>query len=180
MAIQRRNLLLMVLGGTAALTAGCGTRPLQRANADGTYCYRPGKSYSRTRTCTASPIPSEQTEAAAKRFEAASGRLTVYLVRNRWADSKGIVEVASETGSSVDTVPASFVRWQFPPGNHTLKATWSNGTRSLDISGMAGDIVYVELVGAAWSWGSKYRLERGEAAESRQRAASLRMVADIG
>jgi hypothetical protein len=79
-----------------------------------------------------------------------------------------------------DTVPASFVRWQFPLGKHTLKATWSNGTRSLDISGMAGDIVYVELVGAAWSWGSKYRLERGEAAESRQRAASLRMVADIG
>ena len=105
--------------------------------------------------------------------------MTVYLVRDRWADPKGVVQVTSETGSSVDTVPESFVRWRLPPGTHTLTVRWNGEARNLAIAGKAGEIVYVELVGAAWSWGSNYRLERGEPAESRQRAARLRMVADV-
>jgi hypothetical protein len=36
------------------------------------------------------------------------------------------------------------------------------------------------VIGRVWAWGSNFRLEGGDAAESRQRALPLRLVADIG
>jgi hypothetical protein len=180
MKIQRRHVMLLVVGSVAAVGSGCASRPLQRASADGTYCYRTGKSYHPRLTCTPSTIPSEQVESGAKRFEPASDRLTVYVVRDRWADSKDLVRVSTEGGSSVETVPQSFVRLRLPAGRHRLTATWPDGTTGLDVEGRAGDIVYVEVVGVAWSWGGKYRLEVGEPADSRQRAERLRLVADVG
>jgi hypothetical protein len=180
MTHRRRHLLMLILGSATALTAGCTSSPGQRANADGTYCYRAGKSYRRGVTCTPSSIPTQQVEAAAKQFAAAADRLTVYVVRNRWADSKDVVRIESDSSPSVDTVPQSFVRLRLPAGRHSLTAIWPDGTSGLEIAGRDGEIVYVELVGVAWSWGSKYRLRVGEPAESRQRAERLRLVADAG
>ena len=180
MKLERRRALLFAVGGSALLTAGCMTKPLRPANADGTYCFRIGKSYRPTLTCTPAPVPSESIEADAKRFEAAPGKLTVYVVRKRWGDAKNLVRVSSDGASSVDTVPESFARWRLPAGNHRLAVTWSEGSATLDISGAAGEVVFVEVVGSVWAWGSNYRLERGDAAESRQRAMSLRLVADVG
>ena len=180
MNIERRHVMLLALGGAVAAGSGCVSRPIQRASADGTYCYRTGKSYRPRLTCTPSPIPTEQVERGAKRFEPASDRLTVYVVRDRWADSKDLVRVGTEGGSPVETVPQSFVRFRLPAGRHQLTATWPEGTTGLDVSGRAGEIVYVELVGVAWSWGSKYRLKAGGQADSRQRAERLRLVADVG
>ena len=48
------------------------------------------------------------------------------------------------------------------------------------ISGAAGEVVFVEVIGSVLAWGSNYRLERADAAESRQRAVALRLVADVG
>jgi hypothetical protein len=172
--------VLLILGSATALSAGCTSVPRPRANADGTYCYRAGKSYRRGLTCTPYSIPTEQVEAAAKQFASAADRLTVYVVRDRWADSKDVVRIESDSGPSGDTVPQSFVRLQLRAGRHRLTATWTDGATGLDISGRDGEIVYVELVGVAWSWGSKYRLRVGEPAESRQRAERLRLVADAG
>jgi hypothetical protein len=180
MNLARRRALLVAVGGSALLTAGCMTKPLRPANADGTYCFRIGKSYRPTLTCTPAPVPLESIEADAKRFEAAPGKLTVYVVRKRWGDAKNVVRVSSDGASSVDTVPESFARWRLPAGSHRLAVTWSEGSASLDISGAAGEVVFVEVIGSVWVWGSNYRLERGDAAESRQRAMSLRLVADVG
>ena len=74
--LSRRGVLCL-LGAGALLSAGCMTKPMLPPNADGTYCFAVGKWYHRTLTCTTSPIPSEQVEAAAKRFEAGrkAGRL---------------------------------------------------------------------------------------------------------
>ncbi len=180
MNIKRRRALLFAVAGSAVLTAGCMTKPLRPANADGTYCYRIGKSYRPKLTCTSAPIPSETVESDAKRFEPAPGKLTVFLVRKRWGDTANVVRISSSGTSSVDTVPESFARWRLPAGSHRLTVTWPEGSASLDVSGVAGEVVFVEVIGSAWVWGSSYRLERGDAAESRQRAVSLRLVADIG
>ncbi|MCK6374817.1 MAG: hypothetical protein L6Q69_12020 [Zoogloea sp.] len=180
MKLSRRRTLLFALGGSALMTAGCMTKPLRPANADGTYCFRIGKSYRPTLTCTPRPIPAEAIEADAKRFEPTAGKLTVYLVRKRWGDSQNVVRVSSDGGSAVDTVPESFARWRLPAGGHRLNLTWPEGSASLDVAGAAGEVVFVEVVGSVWAWGSNYRLERGNAAESRQRALPLRLVADVG
>ena len=84
MSFDRRKLLAAALGGTALLTTGCMTKPLRPANADGTYCYRIGKSYRPKLTCTPGPVPSAQVESQARDFGASADRLTVYLVRKRW------------------------------------------------------------------------------------------------
>jgi hypothetical protein len=180
MYATRRRALLFAISGTAVLTAGCMTKPLRPANADGTYCFRIGKSYRPKLTCTPSPIPTAQVEADVKRFEPTSDKLTVYLVRKRWGDTENLVRVGREGAPAVDMVPESFARWRLPAGSHRLTATWPEGSTDLDIAGSSGEVIFVEVIGFVWVWGSKYRLERGDAAESRQRAAALRLVADVG
>lgn len=178
-AISRRG-ALGLLGAGALLSAGCMTKPLRPANADGSYCFATGKSYRRSLTCTAAPIPFEQVEAAAKRFESAPGMLTVYVVRKRWGDASNVVGLVPGGGPKISTVPESFVRLRLKPGAHLLMADWSEGRTSMEFAGAAGEVLFVELVGSTWFWGSNYRLERGDPAESRARAATLRMVADVG
>ena len=180
MNLSRRRTLLFAAGSSALLSTGCMSKPLRPANADGTYCFGVGKSYRPTLTCTPTPIASEAVEAAAKRFEPTPGKLTVYLVRKRWGDPQNVVRVSSEGVPAVDTVPESFARWRFPAGSHRLAVTWAAGSAGLEISGAAGEVVFVEVIGSVLSWGSNYRLERADAAESRQRAVALRLVADVG
>lgn len=180
MNLSLRRALLFAVGGSTFLTAGCMTKPLRAANANGTYCFRIGKSYRPRLTCTPAPIPSEAIEAEAKRFDPAPGKLTVYLVRKRWGDAQNVVGVSSDGAPAIDMVPESFARWRLPAGNHRLTVTWSEGSSSLNVAGAAGEVVFIEVIGSVWAWGSNYRLERGDATESRHRAVSLRLVADVG
>lgn len=175
----RRRLMVLAVGGVGLMATGCMTKPPRPANADGTYCFRIGKSYHPVLTCTPTPIPSEQVEIDARRFEPTPGRLTVYVVRKRWGDTKNVVRISSDDAAA-DTVPYSFIRWRLAAGSHRLTATWPEGSVSLDLAGAAGEVVFVEVVGTVWAWGSSYRLDRGDAMESRQRAAALRLVADVG
>ena len=175
-----RRGVLGLLGAGALLSAGCMTKPMLPPNADGTYCFAIGKWYQRKLTCTTSPIPSEQVEAAAKRFEAVPGMLTVYVVRKRWADTANVVRLTPDNSSAIVTVPESLVRLRLKPGSHSLAADWDEGRASLEIAGAAGEVLFVELVGSVWVWGSTYRLERGDPTEARARALPLRLVADVG
>ncbi|MBN8486938.1 hypothetical protein KAK06_02125 [Ideonella sp. 4Y11] len=178
--VHRRSLLTGLLAVGLVPLAGCMSKPVRPANADGTYCYAVGRSLSRKLTCTTAPIPSQQVEAEAKRFEATPGLLTVYVVRKRWGDARNVVRLTVDRDPAVATVPESFVRLRLKPGAHQMVAEWDEGRAALDITGKAGEVVFVELIGSVWSWGSSYRLESGNPAESRARALGLRLVADIG
>ena len=176
--ISRRT-TLSLLGVGAALSAGCMTKPMRPPKADGTYCFAVGKSYRPTLTCTPTPIPPESVEVEAKRFEPTPGLLTVYVVRKRWGDAVNQVRLTVDGGAPVVTTPESFVRMRMRPGPHTFAAAWSEGTAELAVTGAAGDVRVVELVGSVWTWGSTYRLEHGDLAEVRTRVARLRLVADV-
>jgi len=178
--VHRRSLLTGLLAVGLVPLAGCMSKPVRPANADGTYCYAIGKWHSRKLTCTTAPIPSQQAEAEAKRFEAAAGLLTVYVVRKRWGDARNVVRLTVDRDPAVATVPESFVRLRLKPGAHQLVVEWDEGRAALDIAGAAGEMMFVELIGSVWSWGSSYRLESGNPTESRARALGLRLVADIG
>ncbi len=174
-----RRALLLAIGGTAVLSSGCGTKPLRPANADGTYCFHYRRSYRWPPICTASPIPSEQVEANAKRFEPAEGKLTVYVIRWRWGDVEDVVQVGVDL-AVVEVLPASFARLRLPPGSHRIAVNWPGGSAALDVTGVAGEMVFVEVISSILTWSSHYRLERGDTAESRRRAAKLRLVAAVG
>jgi hypothetical protein len=179
MNFVRRCLLLSGLGSCAVLTTGCMTKPLRSANANGNYCHRSGKSSRQIRTCTPTAIPALAVEEQAKRFEPDPGALTVYLVRKRWGDGLFLMRVATEGATPIDLVPETFARWRLRPGRHRLTLTWPDDKTELDVSGSAGDVLFVEVVGMAWAWGSTFRLEVGNPRDSRKRAADLRLVADV-
>ena len=176
-ALSRRAAFGLI-GTTALLGAGCMSKPLRPPQPDGRYCFSFGKYYQRKLTCTTAPIPSAAVEADAKRFEPAAGLLTVYVVRKRWGDAINQVRLAADGGAQVVTTPESFVRLRLKPGVHKLSIAWPDGATSLDVSGEAGEVQFVEVVGSVWTWGSTYRLERGDPADSRKRIANLRLVAD--
>lgn len=176
----RRTFAIASLGGVAMLATGCATKPLRPASADGTYCHRFGKAYRPIRTCTPTAIPATAVEDEAKRFAPVAGMLTVYVVRKRWGDGLFLMRVADEHAKPIDLVPESFARLKLQPGRHQLTLTWPEGTTGLDIGGSAGDVLFVEVAGMAWAWGSSFRLEVGDPRASQERAAHLRLVADVG
>ncbi len=148
---HRRGVLTGLLVAGLTPLAGCMSKPLRPANADGTYCYSVGKSLRRNETCTTAPIPTAQAEADAKRFEPSPGLLTVYVVRKRWGDAKNVVRLIPNQGSAAMMVPESFVRLRLTPGTNKLAAVWDEGSTDIEISGKAGELVFVKLIGSVWS-----------------------------
>lgn len=190
---QRRRWLARCGGallGSAALTA-CGTRPLQpgagNASAAG-YCRPSSAGEHDLRTCLPGPLPSDAQQAEARSLGADAQRLTVLVIRQRWADAVNRVSLALDGRAVADTVPSSFVRLRMAPGPHVLAARWPAGgtadapdaQATLALAGQAGEVLCVELVGSVWLWRSHYRLEPTTPAEAAARVRALRLVADVG
>ena len=174
-----RRAALIALGSGTLLLAACASKPIRPVNADGTWCHRVGKAPRYKLTCTSAPVPPPTVEAEAKRFAVSADRLTVYVVRKRWADAANVVKLTVDGSAQAETVPESFVRLRLPPGEHALRATWARGEAQAIISGAAGEIRFLELVGSVWAWGSTFQFVPGDEA-SRDRVLSVRMVADVG
>lgn len=174
-----RRAALIALGSCTLLLAACASKPIRPANADGTWCHRVGKAPRYKLTCTSAPVPPPTVDAEAKRFPVLADRLTVYVVRKRWADAANVVKLTVDGSAEAETVPESFVRLRLTPGEHILQASWSEGETRTVVRGAAGEIRVVELVGSVWAWGSTYEFEPGDEA-SRDRVLRIRMVADVG
>lgn len=176
---RRRTLLVgLAVVGLAPL-AGCMTKPLRAVNADGTYCYRIGKSYRPKLTCTPTAVPTDAVEAEAKRFEADPAALTVYVLRSRWGDASVVVPVTVDGAASAATIPVSLVRLRLKPGAHRVSAQWDGRSVDVNIEGRAGDLRVVELVGSGWTWGTSFEWQMAQAESVRTRAQASKLVADL-
>jgi len=166
----------MILGFASVLASGCGIieKP-RRVNDEGQFCYRPGKR--RKPTCTPAPVPPEQVEAEVKRFEPDASRLTVFVVRKRWADGSDRIDFRVEGHAPVTTVPESLVRLRLAPGRHQLALSWNGADVTTMVEGRAGDVRFVEIVGSAWAWGSSYTWTADDEAGARERALASRLIA---
>lgn len=167
------------VGAAALLLSACASVPSRVVEPDGSYCFRIGKTNRVWRTCTTGPIPNQAAEAEAKRFEALPGVVTLYIVRRRWADSTYKVVVDIDGRQRVDTIPASFIRARLTPGTHTLSLNWKDLTDTMTLSAQAGEVVFVDIEGAAWIGATTYRWQTGDAASARQRAARSTLIADL-
>ena len=174
---QRRTLLIGLLAAGLVPLAGCMSKPLRPVNADGTYCYRIGKSYRPTLTCTPTAVPTDAAEAEAKRFQADPASLTVYVLRRRWGDASVVVPVTVDGAASASTIPESLLRFRLRPGSHRVSAQWEGRTLDIGVEGRAGDLRVLELIGSAWAWGTRFSWEAAPADAVKSRAQRSKLVA---
>ena len=175
---NRRVLALGLLGLSVLSLVGCISKPLRPVNADGTYCFRVNNK-SRNKTCTPDAVPTGTIEAEAKRFEPIAGSLTLYVIRKRWGDAINLVNVVVDERKSITTIPESVVRIRLTPGEHRVAVQWDGKKDTLMVSGAAGELRFVELVGMVWAWGGEYRLARDDVEASRARAYASKLIADV-
>lgn len=176
---NRRTVALGLLGAALVPLTGCMTKPLQPVNADGTYCYSIGRRPHNKLTCTPQPVPPLSVEADVKRFEASADALTLYVVRKRWGDASKPAVVSLDGRTRVTTIPESLMRVRLKPGEHRLAVEWDGRSTERVVSGAAGEVRFVELVGWFWSWGGEFHWEEGSLQASRPRAISSKLIADL-
>jgi len=176
---QRRTLLIGLAAVGLVPLSGCMTKPLRPVNADGTYCYRIGKSYRPKFTCTATASPTDAVEADAKRFEAGPASLSVYGLRRRRADASMVVPVKVDGADGMANIPDSLARLRLKPGAHCLSAQRAGRTVDISVQGRAGDLRVVELIGSGWTWGTSFSWEAAQTDEVKSRAQASKLVADL-
>lgn len=174
-----RTFVLATVGAVALTLSACTTQPSRSTQADGSYCHRIGKSYSPTLTCTTGPVPSEIVEKSAKQFEPTPGAITLYVVRSRWGDPVNKVPVVVDGLEPVLTIPQSLIRLRLKPGEHRITVEWDGKQASKTVTGLAGDVVFVELAGSVWSWGSTYQWADSQGLSTRKAAMSAKLIADV-
>ena len=170
---------LVALCATATLLSGCATPPARPVEADGTYCFRIGKTYRQKLTCTALPVPSAAIEADSRRFESTPDAGTQYIVRRRWGDTANRVPVFVDDQPAVVTIPDSMVRVRLRPGSHQVAIEWDAARSVLPVFARAGEVLFVEVEGSVWSWGSTYRWAAPDVEGARRKALRSKLVADI-
>lgn len=190
-AVARRTALrgTLLAGAALAVTAlsGCAIGPRTVAADADRACRNDSAGERVPRLCVAGPVPAAAVEAEARLLRPDPQRLTVVVVRQRWADAANRVPLSVDGGAPIDTLPASFVRLRLAPGRHVLRASWgetgapaAEQATELAISGQAGDLLCVDLVGSVWLWRTRYRLEPAAPAQAAERVRTLRLVADRG
>lgn len=173
--ISRRRLLLATAASSGVL-AGCASAPEQRTTDSRTYCMSTPRT--RRTVCTPEPVPSAAVEADAKRFEAAPGVLTVYVVRSAWTDAVRPLTVTVDGDAQIGTLPRSLIRLRLAPGVHQLAFEWDGRTHSFVAEGGAGDVRIVELAGSSVPLDRDYHWSDADPAGAKLRARSTRLIAD--
>lgn len=176
---QRRTLTYGLVAVALLGLSACVSKPLRPVNADGTYCYRFGKSPRYTLTCTPTSVPTDAVEAEAKRFDADPSSLTVYVLRRSWGDASVVVPVTVDGAARAATIPDSLVRLRLKPGAHRLAAQLDGQGADIAVDGRAGDLRVVRLVSSSWAWGTSFSWEAVQADEIKSRAQTSKLVADL-
>jgi len=178
-AVRQQQRSSLILISVVVALGGCAAASTRSVQPDGVYCYRIGKSYRPQLTCTNSAVPSDALEAEAKRFAADPGVATLYLVRNRWADTRNVLPVQIGQDGRVDTIPRSLARIRLPPGSHRLSFDWQGQGQVQTVELRAGEVRFLEIDGSLWAWGSSYGWADGDTEGARSRALKSKLIADL-
>ena len=174
-----QTLKVTSLALAALVLAGCAHTHTQPTEADGTYCYKPGRSNSTSKTCTPVAVPSAEAEAQARRFAPVAGAAVLYVVRNRWDDSHHRLPVSIDGRPAVVTVPASVSRVVLAPGQHSVSLEWAGKRAEVKVSTAANEVAFVEVEGSTPTWGATFGWFAPDTQRSRERASSAKLIADL-
>lgn len=170
--LNRRRLLGGLL---AAGLSGCASLAPPATEPDGRLCHRAGKPTWHQVTCTSAAVP----PAGLAALPADAASLTVYVLRGGWGDSRGRLALSVDGQPVAESVPRSFVRLRLPPGRYRAASQWTGGRSETEISGAAGEVLFLALEPPAWSWARPFGWAGLSAEEARERAAAARLVADV-
>ena len=162
----RMILALLLVAGT-----GCATTEPESP----VPCFRVGKA---KKSCMTEKGPTAGQQSDARRFEASPQLLTIYVVRDRWADATHMVPIEVD-GRPAQTLPQSFVRARVAAGRHLLRLSFGGTSHSIEVEGRAGEVVVVDLAGSVWSWSTSFRWEAAASAGVRERLQRARLTGDI-
>jgi len=160
--------------------AGTGQPAAQAATGTLPVCVSPGR-HRLPRWCLPGPGPDALTQAQARRGEGSADALTVYVLRQAWADSMEVVHLQVDDASTVGTLPGSFTRLRLVPGEHELRLQRTDSSAVLRVSGGAGAVRVVLLEGSAWSSPSRFTLSSARVSGPQaltERLARLPLVSD--
>jgi hypothetical protein len=164
----------LVLAGL--LMTGCATAPRQDPQASQPHCLK--NRLGRTTLCTASPAPPLAHEADVKRMAPDPKRLTVFVVRNSWGDTRHRIRITGVGEPEPELIPRTFARLTLAPGRHQLSFDFEGRAMSKSIQGQAGEVVFAAIEGTAWAWGGGYAWSDESAERTRQRVMKSRLVFD--
>ena len=174
---SRRHALVTVVSIAALTLAGCANSPPQSNRRSGPLCYRNRRN--RPVVCTSAATPSLAVEAEAKRFEADSNALTVFVIRSSWGDTRHLITVSVDNADAVETLPRSMIRMRLRPGHHQITFEFEGRQVPIDIQGSAGEVSFLRLGGEFSFWGSSYGWFREPDEAIRRRALKARLVGDL-
>ena len=99
-----------------------------------------------------------------------------------WCASAGLddfnrIDLRVDGVAPVTAVPESLVRLRLAPGHHRLALSCNGIDVTTVLEGRAGEVRFVEIVGADWAWGSSYNWATDDEAGARERALMSRRIA---
>lgn len=169
----------LVLLACLSMLAGCASVSPPTAKpaspADG-FCR--WKSKPRNPVCVPAQLPSEQAQREAQALTGQADRLTVYVLRNNWADPVQPAEVMLKGQVPLPTLPRTMLRLTLPAGEHQLTVRWAAGSSSYRLAGQAGEVRLLRLEGWAFWSHVDFQLSAIGADRARELAAQTRLLAD--
>jgi len=165
--------------GAMGLLTGCANAPPRRLNASGQACFslqRP-----RRLICSDAPAPSVEIERDIRRLGATSDALTVYVIRRRIGDTGDAVPMTINGNAGLIVPPFSMARLRLVPGSHRLWLNWHGEDSTLQLTGRAGDVQFVEMRRRSWtwSWHALYDWRMIESEDLARRLLDSRVIADM-
>ena len=128
--------------------------------------------------CTKEIAPNLQRDAEAKQFASVPDALTIYIVRY-WGDGHHPVEVSFNSGAPIETVPDSMIRLRVKAGEHQIAFNVDGRSFERKISGVAGEVRLLGIVGTDWPWGNSSHAWSDDSDEQvKRKATRSRLIKD--
>ena len=128
--------------------------------------------------CTKEIAPNLQRDAEAKQFASVPDALTIYIVRY-WGDGHHPVEVSFNSGAPIETVPDSMIRLRVKAGEHQIAFKVDGRSFARKISGVAGEVRLLGIVGTDWPWGNSSHAWSDDSEEQvKRKALRSRLIKD--
>lgn len=177
--MQAERVTSFALAATMALLAGCAVTPAPPTPPVPADSYCQSLLKPRKKVCILGGVPPASLATDAAALDGAAGVFTVYIARNNWADPTELVELRSPGVSAVRTLPRTFVRFRLPAGQHVISVDWGRGATQAVVSGVAGEVQYLQLKG--WAFWSKrdFSLNRIDRATALQLTRDSKFVGDV-
>lgn len=129
--------------------------------------------------CVIGPMPTAAAAAQAIGLPGEPKVLTVYVLRNNFADPTELVRLEADGKFLTDTLPRTLVRLRLEPGAHVMSVGWRSSMAPHAVQGAAGEVRYLQLTGWAFLRNREFNLKEIDRARAMDLVRDTAFVADL-